>query len=45
MNILMIIRPFEPEGSEFCFRTRAEAYIVKFRDELDPEIIADGKSR
>ena len=37
----MIIRPFEPEDAEFCFKTRAEAYIVKFRDELEPEIIAE----
>jgi len=37
----MIIRPFEPEDAEFCFKTRAEAYIVTFRDELAPEIIAE----
>lgn len=37
----MIIRPFESEDAEFCFKTRAEAYIVKFRDELEPEIIAE----
>ena len=37
----MIIRPFEPEDAEFCFKTRAEAYIVTFRDELEPEIIAE----
>ena len=37
----MIIRPFEPEDAEFCFKARAEAYIVKFRDELEPEIIAE----
>ncbi|HIJ57729.1 MAG TPA: GNAT family N-acetyltransferase [Deltaproteobacteria bacterium] len=37
----MITRPFEPEDAEFCFKTRAEAYIVKFRDELEPEIIAE----
>ena len=35
----MIIRPFEPEDAEFCFKIRAEAYIVQFRKELDPEII------
>ena len=37
----MIIRPFEPEDAAFCFKTRAEAYIVKFRDELEPEVIAE----
>ena len=37
----MIVRPFEPEDAEFCFKTRAEAYIVKFRDELEPETIAE----
>jgi len=37
----MIIRPFEPKDAEFCLKTRAEAYIVKFRDELEPEIIAE----
>lgn len=37
----MIIRPFEPEDAEFCFKTRAEAYIIKLQDELDPEITAE----
>ena len=39
--MLMIIRPFEPADSEFCFKTRAEAYIVAFREELKPAIIAE----
>ena len=37
----MNIRPFEPEDAEFCFKTRAEAYIVKFQEKLDPEITAE----
>jgi len=37
----MIIRPFEPEDAAFCFKIRAEAYIITFRDELAPDIIAE----
>lgn len=35
-------RRFRFEDAEFCFRCRASAYIIAFRHELSPEVVAAG---
>ncbi len=35
-------RRFRFEDAEFCFRCRASAYIIAFRHELSPDVVAAG---
>ncbi len=37
---MLQIRAFAPEDAEFCFKVRARAFILAFRDELGPEAVA-----
>jgi GNAT superfamily N-acetyltransferase len=34
------MRPFRPEDADFCFRVRSRTFIVDFREELAPEVVA-----
>jgi GNAT superfamily N-acetyltransferase len=36
------VRRFGPDDAEFCFRTRAHAFIVEFYPEVGPEVVAAG---
>lgn len=38
----LVIRPLVPADAEFCFRVRAEAFILQFCTELGPEAVATG---
>jgi GNAT superfamily N-acetyltransferase len=35
-------RRFRAEDAEYCFRCRASAFIIAFRHELSPEVVAAG---
>jgi len=38
----MKFRKFEDEDADFCFKTRSEAFIKKFYDEIGPEAVNAG---
>ena len=38
----MKVRRFKPNDSDFCFKIRCDAFIIKFYDEIGPHAVAAG---